>query len=175
MKRIQRKRTRGWRMPPNAKYIGRPTKWGNIFDTNTFPITLEQSLSRYESWIRDILKVDSHFLDELKGKDLACWCPLKDKNGNPVACHADVILRLLNDDKKIVLSEEDRKALAELYHRAETTPMIAMTSDDMLHGRDWASRAWDEVRAKMDELGKKYGFDPRTMKGISSKTGEVSV
>ena len=31
MKRIQRKRTKGWRMPENAKYIGRPTKWGNPF------------------------------------------------------------------------------------------------------------------------------------------------
>ena len=31
MKRIQKKRTKGWRMPENAKYIGRPTKWGNPF------------------------------------------------------------------------------------------------------------------------------------------------
>ena len=28
-KRIQRKRTKGWRMPPGAVYVGRPTKWGN--------------------------------------------------------------------------------------------------------------------------------------------------
>lgn len=28
-KRIQRKRTTGWRMPPNTVYVGRPTKWGN--------------------------------------------------------------------------------------------------------------------------------------------------
>lgn len=27
-KRIQRKRTKGWRMPPGAVYVGRPTKWG---------------------------------------------------------------------------------------------------------------------------------------------------
>ncbi len=29
MKRIQRKRTKGWRMPDNALYVGRPSKWGN--------------------------------------------------------------------------------------------------------------------------------------------------
>ena len=29
MKRIQRKRTKGWRMPENAKYIGRGSKYGN--------------------------------------------------------------------------------------------------------------------------------------------------
>ncbi len=28
-KRIQRKRSKGWRMPPNTVYVGRPTKWGN--------------------------------------------------------------------------------------------------------------------------------------------------
>jgi len=30
--RIQRKRTKGWRMPANTVYVGRPTKWGNPFD-----------------------------------------------------------------------------------------------------------------------------------------------
>lgn len=27
--RVQRKRTKGWRMPENTVYVGRPTKWGN--------------------------------------------------------------------------------------------------------------------------------------------------
>ena len=30
-KRIQRQRTRGWRMPEGAIYVGRPTRWGNPF------------------------------------------------------------------------------------------------------------------------------------------------
>ena len=30
-KRIQRKRTKGWRMPEGAIYVGRPSKWGNPF------------------------------------------------------------------------------------------------------------------------------------------------
>ena len=30
-KRIQRRRTRGWRMPEGAIYVGRPTKWGNPY------------------------------------------------------------------------------------------------------------------------------------------------
>lgn len=29
--RIQRKRTKGWRMPEGAVYVGRGTKWGNPF------------------------------------------------------------------------------------------------------------------------------------------------
>ncbi len=30
-KRIRRERSRGWRMPKNSVYVGRPTKWGNPF------------------------------------------------------------------------------------------------------------------------------------------------
>lgn len=30
-KRIQRKRTKGWKMQPNTVYVGRPSKWGNPF------------------------------------------------------------------------------------------------------------------------------------------------
>jgi uncharacterized protein DUF4326 len=29
--RIQRKRTKGWRMPDGAVYVGRPSRWGNPF------------------------------------------------------------------------------------------------------------------------------------------------
>jgi len=29
MKRIQRQRTKGWRMPEGAVYVGRPSLWGN--------------------------------------------------------------------------------------------------------------------------------------------------
>lgn len=31
MNRIQRKRTKGWRMPPKTKCITRPSNWGNPF------------------------------------------------------------------------------------------------------------------------------------------------
>jgi len=89
MKRIQRKRTAGWRMPPNAVYVGRPTKYGNPFTLSlTFP-TREAVLKVYEGWLKRALLEDPHFLDELRGKDLACWCPL-DK-----PCHADVLLKFL--------------------------------------------------------------------------------
>lgn len=37
--RIQRKRLKGWKMPPNTVYIGRPSIWGNHFDIKgTTPI-----------------------------------------------------------------------------------------------------------------------------------------
>lgn len=35
-------------------------------------------------------------LAQLRGHDLCCWCPLVDKDGNRVPCHADVLLELAN-------------------------------------------------------------------------------
>jgi hypothetical protein len=72
--RIQRKRSKGWRMPENTVYVGSPTKWGN-------PMSTAWEYKR----IVEALKPD---VSELKGKNLACWCPL-DK-----PCHADVLLEL---------------------------------------------------------------------------------
>jgi hypothetical protein len=72
----------------------------------------------------------------------------------------------------VVLSKKETEELAELYHTAQTTPMIAFTTQAMLEGRDWASLAWDRVRKKMEELGEKYGYNPRKVQ-INNKTGEV--
>ena len=88
-KRVQRKRTKGWKMSPNTVYVGRPTKWGNPFKIDEYN-NRSDVLRRYEFWLRERLKDNLHFLDELKGKDLACWCPL-DK-----PCHADVLLKFLH-------------------------------------------------------------------------------
>lgn len=87
-KRIQRKRTKGWRMPPNAVYVGRPTKWGNPFPVGT--IDLQESLRLYRQHVHHHRSKGRLDIDELRGKDLACWCPLDQP------CHADVLLDLAN-------------------------------------------------------------------------------
>ena len=103
-KRIQRKRTKGWKMPSGAVYVGRPTKWGNPFEI-TDPL-LPPGLTKREKrqcvvdeYQRYILgnKALLESLAELKGKDLVCWCPLYDKNGLRILCHADILLSLAND------------------------------------------------------------------------------
>jgi hypothetical protein len=35
-------------------------------------------------------------LEPLRGHDLVCWCPLTDASGQPVPCHADVLIELAN-------------------------------------------------------------------------------
>ena len=96
-KRIQRKRTSGWKMPRNTVYVGRPSKWGNMF---TFKpswkewyhlpdcVNAQQAVDRYRESIRvdEIVVIKS----ELRGENLACWCPLDQP------CHADVLLELAN-------------------------------------------------------------------------------
>ena len=67
--------------------------------------------------------------------------------------------------------------LNELYRRTQTKPISVTQIIDELKETYFPSPKqlrWAEVRHKMDELGKKYGFDPRTMKGIDFKTGELN-
>lgn len=116
--RIQRQRVKGWRMPDGAVYVGRPSKWGNPYrvqEVNRFGhypwawrVRPEPSVGAYKctyvterkaaeravhlfrqeagrpSWADRIV--------ELRGRDLACWCPLD------MPCHADVLLDLANRD-----------------------------------------------------------------------------
>ncbi len=94
--RIQRKRTKGWRMPENAVYVGRPTKWGNPFAVGDFGIPdRAAAVERFREWLDGRVvgptPPTARQIAELRGKYLACWCPL---DGAP--CHADVLLELAN-------------------------------------------------------------------------------
>jgi len=83
-------------IPPDAVYVGRPSKWGNPFRMNDplLPAGLSRMgkrravIAQYKEWLpkqADLMKA----LPELKGKDLVCWCA-------PLPCHADVLLELAN-------------------------------------------------------------------------------
>ncbi len=88
-KRIQRKRTKGWKMPPNTVYVGRPSKWGNPF--RIFEETREQAIEDYGYWIKSMPESYEGARLQLRGKDLACWCPLDQP------CHADALLEIANE------------------------------------------------------------------------------
>ncbi len=84
--RIQRKRVKGWRMPPNTVSVTRPGPWGN-YAGNT--------AADFQRWIDEMPNADRAFffdkLAELRGKNLACYCP----KSQP--CHADILLKLANE------------------------------------------------------------------------------
>lgn len=110
--RIQRKRTKGWKMPANTVYVGRPTKYGNPFKVGDFhPYALPENLETEEG--RAAMRIDAQCacdlyrlsyatgcmlagrianpFPELTGKNLACFCSLDQP------CHADVLLELANE------------------------------------------------------------------------------
>ena len=100
-RRIQRRRTKGWRMPPNTIYVGRQTKWGNPYRVGTQIVDLQgldpdhtlppmNDASAVESYRLMLPFRDDLDIKELRGQNLACWCPL-DK-----PCHADVLLEIAN-------------------------------------------------------------------------------
>lgn len=108
--RVQRKRTKGYKLPPNTVCVTRPSKWGNPYAvsrgiadgtwrvdgpgvyrsfTDRDDATIA-SLVLYRAYVR---RAQVHCLamppvSELRGKNLACFCPL-DR-----ACHADILLEL---------------------------------------------------------------------------------
>jgi hypothetical protein len=75
------------RPPRGAIRIDRRTKWGNPYIEGKHG-DHAAVIAKHEAWLRtkpDLLRD----LDELRGKDLACWCA-------PEPCHGDLLLRLAN-------------------------------------------------------------------------------
>lgn len=111
-KRIQLSRAAGWRLPPNAVVVARPSRWGNFYRVGE-PMC-RATIRRWGHSYRQFDGLDHCCPDraeavrrfgavlafdeaiwptlreQLAGKDLACWCPLDQP------CHADVLLELAN-------------------------------------------------------------------------------
>ena len=105
-KRIQLRRTKGWRKPEGAIVVARPSKWGNPFRVGatittgfagvSVVVDADLAVRQYRRWLTGThpavdAAVVRNSLDELRGHDLACWCPLDQP------CHADVLLDLANE------------------------------------------------------------------------------
>ncbi|MFZ5719242.1 MAG: DUF4326 domain-containing protein [Pseudomonadota bacterium] len=113
-RRIQLRRTKGWRMPPDTVKVDRSTRWGNPY---TFGLrgavnphwyvegpglgshpaaglcgNREGAQIKAVQLFRAAIETGRLTLDlgHLRGKNLACWC----KPDAP--CHADVLLELAN-------------------------------------------------------------------------------
>jgi hypothetical protein len=68
-------------------YVGRPSKWGNPFVIGRDGSRADV-IAKYRAWIvaqPDLMGA----LEELRGRDLVCWC-------TPLACHGDVLADLAN-------------------------------------------------------------------------------
>lgn len=107
--RVQRKRSKGWRMPPNTVCVTRGTDFGNTFIVNPHVKpgsksgvsyicvpTVEDAVECFELMVREDTPAMREFCAkikaELRGKNLACFCPLTSP------CHADVLLKIANEE-----------------------------------------------------------------------------
>jgi hypothetical protein len=127
-KRIQRQRTKGWRMPDGAIYVGRPTMWGNPYAVGggvvitadrgddrgltaeldgRLGITAEQAVAGFLDLMQLRLAVPPYnddWDDDYQGKWTSDVAALA---GHDLACwcpldqpcHADVLLKLANGDR----------------------------------------------------------------------------
>lgn len=109
--RIQLKRTKGWKMPPNTVKVARPAAWGNPYPVAVFGRDLAIALFRnslqgfWSPGLFDGLPDDSLIdkayaihrsvlfgdVRQLRGQNVACFCGLDE------ACHGDVLLELANE------------------------------------------------------------------------------
>lgn len=120
-KRIQLKRTKGWRIPPNTICVDRRGRWGNPFPTHE-PArdghgdiipgrkievrSAQEAVKLYAKWMLPYSHHGAHntmadfmisqanmteIQTVLRGKNLACWC----KEGEP--CHGDWLLSIANE------------------------------------------------------------------------------
>jgi uncharacterized Zn-finger protein len=102
--RIQRKRTKGWKMPPETVCVTRPSRYGNPFRVGDacdigdgegyVTLTAERAVRGFREWV-ERGGIDRTLLAILRGRNLACFCPI----GSP--CHADVLLELANAEAAI--------------------------------------------------------------------------
>ena len=104
--RIQRKRTKGSKLPPNTICVSRPSIFGNPFTISfcqewfacSRKEAIKHSVDLYRRWVTGNLESGwTHALpptreeiEELRGQNVACWCRLDQP------CHRDVLLELAN-------------------------------------------------------------------------------
>ena len=94
-KRIQMTRQRPWRVDhSDAVIVARPTYWGNPYrvleDTAE---ARQEAVDLFRNWLTkpgEGAAFAASAKAQLRGKDLACWCPLD------APCHADVLLEIAN-------------------------------------------------------------------------------
>ena len=105
--RVQLSRRKGWRMPPNTVKVDRTTKWGNPFVpgksggayTGGAPVKDKRhAFCLYRGVAPDNQRLVADAQAELRGKNLACWCPIERYSADG-HCHADVLLELANKDQ----------------------------------------------------------------------------
>jgi Domain of unknown function (DUF4326) len=98
-RRVQLRRRRGWRKPPNTVVVTRASRmWGNRFVIGRASIygtvsNAATAVKFFRRWLTTTAAGKAVLMEarrQLRGRNLACFCGLDQ------ACHADVLLELAN-------------------------------------------------------------------------------
>ena len=94
--RIQLSRKKDWRMPPNTAKVDRTTIWGNHVAAVCCIKDRARAVQVFRDWVAIVATPEwkARADTDLRGKNLACWCPLDQP------CHADVLLELANAEEQ---------------------------------------------------------------------------
>jgi hypothetical protein len=87
--RFERSRRKGTRLPEGVVVVTRPTKWGN---PHALSLGRPEAVCQYREDLlagRLVVTVEDA-QRELRGRDLACYCPLDEP------CHAEVLIAVAN-------------------------------------------------------------------------------
>lgn len=89
--------------PADAVYIGRGSPWGNMythldvedhpdFETPTKVATREEAVEKYREHVMKSPRFRELIKENLKGKDLLCFC-------TPKKCHGEVLIWIANEEE----------------------------------------------------------------------------
>jgi hypothetical protein len=87
-RRIQLKRTKGWRIPENTVSVARPHRHGNPFRVGDFGIPdAATAVVRFKEWRQGmVVGPPIPSIADLVGKNVACFC------GFSEPCHGDALI-----------------------------------------------------------------------------------
>ena len=95
--RVRLSRAKGWKMPLNTVIVDCTTAWGNPFAVgkrggaySAKVMNQRHAMQLYRSVAFDNEKLVGAAREQIRGKNLACWCALD------APCHADVLLEIAN-------------------------------------------------------------------------------
>jgi len=97
--------------PPDAVFVGRPSKWGNPFIRGVHG-TREQVIEKFKTYLDEHPTLLEAARKELRGKDLVCFCW-------PAACHAEVLLKAANKRTKSKAAIRANQFLKDWTKRTE--------------------------------------------------------
>jgi hypothetical protein len=170
---------KGLRLPPGTVYVGRtrhgyepfgnPFRAGHAhpFQPELGPVTgRAHAVDLYAKWLPTQPQLCERVVQELAGRDLACWCP---RDGGP--CHGEILLALANTRLQALTEQQPwawaiSRAGKNVENRTWAPPASLIGRRLAIHGgRSWwpGWRSHDQLHAAWAEFRSRQPDDPGSL------------